>query len=72
MERLILRKFKHMIKNRFHRIINISSISGLMGNPGQVNYSSSKAALNGFKITSKGCSGILLLIVLLLALSIQI
>ena len=39
---------KHMIKNRFGRIINISSISGLMGNPGQVNYSSSKAALNGF------------------------
>ena len=39
---------KNMIKNRFGRIINISSISGLMGNPGQVNYSSSKAALNGF------------------------
>ena len=28
--------------------LDISSISGLMGNPGQVNYSSSKAALNGF------------------------
>ena len=39
---------KNMIKNKFGRIINISSISGLMGNPGQVNYSSSKAALNGF------------------------
>ncbi len=39
---------KNMIKNREGRIINISSISGLMGNPGQVNYSSSKAALNGF------------------------
>ena len=39
---------KNMIKNRFGRIINISSISGLMGNPGQGNYSSSKAALNGF------------------------
>ena len=37
-----------MIKNKYGRIINISSISGLMGNPGQVNYSSSKAALNGF------------------------
>ena len=37
-----------MVKNRFGRIINISSISGLMGNPGQVNYSSSKSALNGF------------------------
>ena len=39
---------KNMVKNRNGRIINISSISGLMGNPGQVNYSSSKAALNGF------------------------
>ena len=39
---------KNMIKNKFGRIINVSSISGLMGNPGQVNYSSSKAALNGF------------------------
>ena len=39
---------KNMIKNKFGRIINISSISGLMGNAGQVNYSSSKAALNGF------------------------
>ena len=39
---------RNMIKNKSGRIINISSISGLMGNPGQVNYSSSKAALNGF------------------------
>ena len=39
---------KNMIKNREGRIVNISSISGLMGNPGQVNYSSSKAALIGF------------------------
>ncbi len=39
---------KNMIKNKNGRIINISSVSGLMGNPGQVNYSSSKAALNGF------------------------
>ena len=39
---------KNMIKNKFGRIINITSISGLMGNPGQVNYSSSKAALTGF------------------------
>jgi 3-oxoacyl-[acyl-carrier protein] reductase len=39
---------KNMVKNRNGRIINISSISGLMGNPGQVNYSSSKSALNGF------------------------
>ena len=39
---------KNMIKKRFGKIINISSISGLMGNPGQVNYSSSKSALVGF------------------------
>jgi 3-oxoacyl-[acyl-carrier protein] reductase len=36
---------KNMIKNRYGRIINISSVSGLMGNPGQVNYSSAKAGL---------------------------
>lgn len=39
---------KDMVKNKYGKIINISSISGLMGNPGQVNYSSSKAALGGF------------------------
>ena len=39
---------KNMIRNKNGRIINISSVSGLMGNPGQVNYSSSKSALNGF------------------------
>ena len=39
---------KNMVKNKNGRIINISSVSGLMGNSGQVNYSSSKAALNGF------------------------
>ena len=39
---------KNMIKNKSGRIINISSVSGLMGNPGKVNYASSKAALTGF------------------------
>ena len=39
---------KHLVKSKYGRIINISSVSGLMGNPGQVNYSSAKAALNGF------------------------
>ena len=39
---------KNMVKNRNGRIINISSVSGLMGNPGQVNYASSKSGLNGF------------------------
>ena len=39
---------KGMIKERYGRIINISSVVGLTGNPGQVNYSSSKSALFGF------------------------
>ena len=39
---------KFMVKKRFGRIINISSVAGLMGNPGQVNYSASKAGLGGF------------------------
>ena len=39
---------KSMVKNRSGKIINISSVAGLMGNPGQVNYSSSKAGLGGF------------------------
>ena len=39
---------KSMIKNRSGKIINISSVAGLMGNPGQVNYSASKAGLGGF------------------------
>ena len=36
-----------MMKNRYGRIINMSSISGLIGNPGQINYSASKAAIVG-------------------------
>ena len=39
---------KPMVKARDGRVINISSVAGLMGNPGQVNYSSSKAAIGGF------------------------
>ena len=39
---------KPMVKNKFGRFINISSVSGLMGNSGQVNYSSSKSAMVGF------------------------
>ncbi len=37
-----------MTKARFGRIVNISSVAGFMGNPGQVNYSSSKAAVVAF------------------------
>ena len=39
---------KKMIRTRWGRIVNISSIVGLMGNAGQVNYAASKAAIIGF------------------------
>lgn len=39
---------KPMIKSRYGRIVNVSSVVGFTGNPGQVNYSSSKAGLIGF------------------------
>ena len=39
---------KPMVKNKFGRVINISSVAGLMGNSGQVNYSASKSAMVGF------------------------
>jgi 3-oxoacyl-[acyl-carrier protein] reductase len=37
-----------MMKARWGRIINISSVVGSMGNPGQANYSATKAAVQGF------------------------
>ena len=37
-----------MMKQRSGKIISISSVVGFSGNPGQVNYSSTKAALVGF------------------------
>lgn len=39
---------KHMMRKRYGRIINISSVSGIFGNPGQTNYSASKAGIIGF------------------------
>lgn len=39
---------KTMMRQRNGRIINISSVSGVMGNGGQTNYSASKAGLIGF------------------------
>lgn len=39
---------KTMMKKRCGKIINISSVIGLTGNPGQVNYSSSKFGMIGF------------------------
>jgi 3-oxoacyl-[acyl-carrier protein] reductase len=38
---------KVMMKKKWGRIINISSVSGVAGNPGQVNYSAAKAGLIG-------------------------
>jgi 3-oxoacyl-[acyl-carrier protein] reductase len=39
---------KKMIRARWGRIINITSVVGLSGNPGQVNYAASKAGIVGF------------------------
>lgn len=44
----IIRKFiRGMIKNKWGRIVNISSVVASTGNPGQSNYVASKGALNG-------------------------
>jgi len=40
-----------MLKQRWGRIINISSVIGLIGNPGQANYAASKAGIIGFTRT---------------------
>jgi 3-oxoacyl-[acyl-carrier protein] reductase len=45
--RVVKRASKGMLKARFGRVILISSVVGLFGGPGQVNYSSSKAGLVG-------------------------
>ncbi len=39
---------RQMMRKRYGRIINITSIAGQMGNPGQTNYSASKAGQIGF------------------------
>ncbi len=47
-----------MIKKRFGRIVNISSVIGVMGNVGQSNYAASKAGLIGFtKSVAKELAG---------------
>ena len=45
--RVLKRATKSMIKNRFGRVILIGSVVGLLGSPGQINYSASKSALVG-------------------------
>lgn len=42
---------KIMLKQKSGRIINIASVAGLMGNPGQANYSAAKAGVIGFTKT---------------------
>jgi 3-oxoacyl-[acyl-carrier protein] reductase len=42
---------RSMMRNKFGRIVNISSVSGVMGNAGQTNYSASKAGLIGMTKT---------------------
>lgn len=42
---------KTMLKQRSGRIVNITSVSGQMGNPGQANYSAAKAGVIGFTRT---------------------
>jgi 3-oxoacyl-[acyl-carrier protein] reductase len=46
--RVVKRASKGMLKQRFGRVILLSSVAALYGVPGQINYSSSKAALVGF------------------------
>lgn len=39
---------RYMLKKRYGRIVNISSVIAFMGNPGQANYAASKAGIIGF------------------------
>ena len=45
---LLKHYIKKMVKKRFGRIVFISSVVAHTGNPGQVNYTASKAAISGF------------------------
>lgn len=45
--RVVKRSIKSMMKQKFGRVVLISSVVGLYGSPGQVNYSAAKAGLVG-------------------------
>jgi len=42
---------RYMVRQKSGRIVNMASVSGLVGNPGQANYSASKAGVVGFTRT---------------------
>ena len=46
--RLARASMRGMMKRRFGRIVGITSVVGVMGNPGQANYAASKAGMIGF------------------------
>ena len=48
---MIRHTYKNFMKKKSGRIINVSSVSGLFGNPGQANYSAAKAGLIGLTKT---------------------
>lgn len=45
---LTRRAMRRMVRERFGRVVNVSSISGLFHHPGQANYAAAKAGLIGF------------------------
>jgi 3-oxoacyl-[acyl-carrier protein] reductase len=52
---------RSMLKQRWGRIINIASVAGVIGNPGQANYAAAKAGLIGLtktvarEVAARGC-----------------
>jgi len=55
---LIKQLYPHMMRRRAGRIINMASVSGLMGNAGQANYAAAKAGLIGLtKTTARELAG---------------
>ncbi|MGN1092304.1 MAG: SDR family oxidoreductase, partial [Monoglobaceae bacterium] len=50
--------YRNFMKKKYGKIINLSSVSGIIGNPGQANYSSSKAGIIGLtKTVAKELAG---------------